>query len=150
MSRYLIFNPDQPGIVWAEVSKDGDTENVILHNIIQAMRRGKFTAKGYALLCVPNTRNRYGSLTAKKKDCVRLGELFVPKKNRGSNIGLAKIREQNRFKGRDWNRDRSNIRKQITSGTSISKIAKSLGVSPSALSKANKQHNLYSPQQPPC
>ena len=142
MIGYSIFHPHQPGIVWAEVTKEGDTENVILHNIIHAMRRGKYTDKGYALLCVPNTRNRFGSLIAKKKDCIRLGELFVPRKNRGSNIGLAKIREQNRFKGRDWNRDRSNITKQIASGVSISKIAKSLGVSPSALSKANKRHGL--------
>ncbi len=70
MRKYLIFDPSQPGIVRFDFSANGDTEDVILHNIIHAMKGGKFTEKGYALQCVPNIRNRYGSLIARKKDCI--------------------------------------------------------------------------------
>ena len=150
MTTYLIFHPSQPGIVWAELSKDGDTEHVILHNIIHAMKRGKFTKKGYALQCVPNIRNRYGSLIARKKDCIKLGELFAHKKNRGSNTGLAKITEENRFNGRDWESDRTTIESEVESGVSISQIARKLGVSPSALSKANKRYKFYARKKQPC
>ena len=150
MTKYLVFHPDQPGIVWAEVSKDGETENVIVQNIIQAMKRGKYTKKGYDVRCVPNTKDRYGSLTAKKKDCVKLGDLFAPKKNRGNSRGLYTIKGKDRFKGRNWEGDRPEIKKLIEVGMSVSEIARRLGVTPSALSKANKRHNLYPPKQAPC
>ncbi len=150
MRRYLIFDPLQPGIVMLEFSENGDTEDVILQNIIHAMRRGKHTEKGYALRCVPDIRNRYGSLIAKEKDCVKLGKLFAPRKNRGSNIGLRKIDEKNRCKGRDWETARLEIERMEATGFSVSKMARRLGVSPSTLSKANKRHNLYAPKQPPC
>ncbi len=150
MTKYLVFHPDQPGIVWAEVSKDGETENVIVQNIIQAMKRGKYTKKGYDIRCVPNTKDRYGSLTAKKKDCVKLGDLFAPKKNRGNSRGLYTIKDKDRFKGRNWERDRPEIERLIVGGFSVSQIARRLGVTASALSKANKRHNLYPPKQPPC
>jgi len=150
MTKYLIFHPGQPGIVWAEFSKNGDTENVILHNIIHAMKRGKFTEKGYALRCVPNIRNRFGSLVAKKADCVNLGELFVPKRNRGSNSGLSKITKENRFNGRDWESDRTTIESEVKDSVSISQIARRLGVTPSALSKANKRYKFYARKQQPC
>ena len=150
MTKYLVFHPDQPGIVWAEVSKDGETENVIVQNIIQAMKRGKYTKKGYDIRCVPNTKDRYGSLTAKKKDCVKLGDLFAPKKNRGNSRGLYTIKDKDRFKGRNWERDRPEIERLIDGGFSVSEMAKRLGVTASALSKANRRHNLYAPKQPPC
>ncbi len=150
MTNYLIFNSRCPGIVWVEFSRKGDTENVILHNIIHAMKRGKFTKEGYALQSVPNIRNRYGSLIAKKKDCVKLGELFAPKKNRGSNAGLSKIAEENRFNGRDWESDRTTIESEIENGVSISQIARKLGLSPSALSKANKRYKFYARKKQPC
>jgi len=150
MRRYLIFDPLQPGIVMLEFSESGDTEDVILQNIIHAMRRGKYTEKGYALRCVPDIRNRYGSLIAKENDCIKLGELFAPKKNRGSNIGLRKIDEKNRCKGRNWEITRPEIERMEATGFSVSKMARRLGVSPSTLSKANKRHNLYAPKQPPC
>ena len=148
MTTYLIFRP--AGIVWAEVSKDGETENVIVQNIIEAMKRGKYTKNGYDIRCVPNTKNRYGSLTAKKKDCAKLGELFALKKNRGSCKGLRTIKEADRFRGRNWESDRQHIRKLIDIGVSVSEVAKRIGVSPSTLSKANKRHNLYPPKQSPC
>jgi len=150
MSKYLIFRPGYPGFVWARVTKNGYTDNVILHNIIHAMKRGKYTEKGYALRCVPDVRNRCGSLIAKENDCIKLGELFAPKKNRGSNIGLRKIDEKNRCKGQDWETARLEIERMEATGFSVSKMARRLGVSPSTLSKANKRHNLYAPKQPPC
>ncbi len=150
MNRYLIFSPRYPGWIWARVSKDGETENVIVQNIILAMKRGKYTKKGYDIRCVPNTKDRYGFLTAKKKDCVKLGDLFAPKKNRGNSRGLYTIKDKDRFKGRNWERDRPEIERLIDAGFSVSSIAKQLGVTTSTLSKANKRHNLYAPKQPPC
>lgn len=151
MKKYLIFRPGYPGFIWAEVSADGETDNVIVHNIIHAMRRGLYTQKGYDLMLVPDTRNRHGSLTAKKKDCVKLGHLFAPKKNRGSDKGLITITAENRFKGKvDWEKKRSQIGRLLRQGKSVSEVARHFGVSPSTLSKANKRHNLYTPKHPPC
>jgi len=152
MKKYLIFDPAQPGVIWAEFLANGETEHVVLRNVIFFMRGGKFTEKGYAIQCVPDIRDRNGSLITKKKDCVKLGELFAPKKkNRGSNAGLIQISEKNRYKGKvDWERERTAIGKWINDGASVSKIARWLGVSPSTLSKANKRFDLYRPKQPPC
>jgi hypothetical protein len=150
MKKYLIFRPGYPGFIWAEITADGKTENVIVHNIIHAMKRGLYTKKGYDLLLVPDTRNSYGLLTAKKKDCVKLGHLFAPKKNRGSDKGLISLTAENRFKGRDWEADRPAIERMHKSGFSQSQMAKQLGVSPSTLSKANSRLKLYPPKTPPC
>lgn len=151
MKKYLIFRRNYPGFVWAEVSSDGETNNAIVHKIIQAMRRGRYTKQGYDLQCVPDTRNRYGALTARKKDCVSLGHLFAPRKNRGSDKGLVTIAEKDRYKGKvDWEQKRHRIGQLIRQGKSVSEVAKHFGVSPSALSHANKRHNLYTPKQPPC
>ena len=151
MTSYLMFQPNRPGLVWARVSPDGKTDNVIVHNIILAMKRGRYTKQGYDLQCVPDTRNRYGLLTARKKDCVKLGHLFAPRKNRGSDKGLITIAVENRFKGKvDWEKKRYLIGQLLRQGISISEVAKRFGVSPSTLSKANKRHNLYEPKQPPC
>ena len=151
MKKYLVFRPGYPGFVLAEVSSDGKTDNVIVHNIIQSMKRGRYTRKGYDLLLVPDTRNRYGLLTAKKKDCVKLGVLFAPRKNRGSDEGLITITEKNRYKGKvDWDKKRLLIGQLLRQGKSVSEVAKRFGVSPSTLSKANKRHDLYEPKQPPC
>ncbi len=87
------------------MSKDGETDNLEVQEIILDMKRGIYSEKDFNLRCVPDTRNRYGSLTAKKKDCVRLGDLFAPKKNRGSNKGLRSIKDKDRFKGRNWEGD---------------------------------------------
>ena len=107
--------------------------------------------KGYELLLVPDTKDRYGALTAKRKDCVKLGHLFAPKKNRGSDEGLIAIAEKDRYKGKvDWEQKRHLIGQLLQQGKSVSQVARYLGVSPSALSKANKRHNLYAPKQPPC
>ena len=151
MKNYLVFRPGYPGFVWAEVSLDGKTDNVIVHNIIQSIKRGKYTRKGYDLLLVPDTRDSYGALTAKKKDCVKLGSLFAPRKNRGSDKGLTTIAEKNRYRGKvDWDKKRLLIGQLLRQGKSVSEVAKRFGVSPSTLSKANKRHDLYEPKQPPC
>ena len=151
MKKYLVFSPKFPGFVWAEVSIDGKTDNPIVHNVIQSMKRGKYTKKGYELLLVPDTRDRYGALTAKKKDCIKLGSLFAPRKNRGSDKGLITISEKNRYKGKvDWEKKRPLIEQLLRQGKSVSEVAKRFGVSPSTLSKANKRHDLYPPKQPPC
>lgn len=145
-----MLHASQRGIVWAEFSKNGDTEHVILHNIIHAMKRGKFTKKGYGLRCVPNIKNRYGSLIARKKDCIKLGELFAPKKNRGSSAGLSNIAAKNRFIGRDWESDRTTNESEIENGVSISQIARNLDVTTSALSKGNKRYKFYARKKQPC
>jgi len=151
MTKYLIFHPSQPGIVWAKISADGKTDNIIIHNVIQAMKRGKYTKKGYDLQCVPDTRNRFGSLTAKKIDRVKLVHLFAPRKNRGSDEGLITIAAKNRYQGKvNWVKKRALIVQLLRQGKSVSEIARRFGVSPSTLSKANKKHNLYPPMQPPC
>jgi hypothetical protein len=150
MKKYLIFRPGYPGFIWAEISADGKTDNIIVHNIIQAMKRGKYTKKGYDIRCVPNSRNRYGSLTAKKKDCVKLGDLFALKRDRGNSKGLCTIKDKDRFKGRDWESDRTTIESEVKDGVSISQIARRLGVTPSALSKANKRYKFYARKQQPC
>ncbi len=132
------------------MSKDGETWNLEVLKIIRNMKRGIYSEKDFNLRCVPNTRNRFGSLTATKKDCVKLGDLFAPKKNRGISRGLYTIKDKDRFKGRNWEGDRPEIKKLIEGDFSVSEIARRLGVTPSALSKANKRHNLYAPKQPPC
>ena len=60
MQNYLIFHPSHHGLVWAEVTKAGDTTNTILAHIISKMRDGIFTDKGFNLRCVPNIRNKRG------------------------------------------------------------------------------------------
>ena len=132
------------------MSINGETDNPEVLEIIRDMKRGIYSEKDFNLRCVPNTRNRYGSLTAKKKDCVKLGHLFAPKRNRGSNTGLRAIDDKDRFKGRDWERDRLEIARLIDADFSVSRIAKRLGVTPSALSKANIRYKLYPRKKQPC
>ena len=149
MTSYLVFCPYQPGIVWAEVSKNGDSDNLIVQNIIHAMKRGKYTANGYAIRCVPNIRDSHGNLSS--KGATTLGALFAKPKNRGSDKGLISIAAEHRYKGKvDWEDKRSAIYQWMKNGVSVSAVARRLGVSPSTLSKANKRHNLYAPKQPPC
>ena len=150
MSNYLIFRPRYPGWIWARVSKIGETDNREVSEIIHNMKRGNYSEKDFNLRCVPDTRNRHGSLTAKKKDCVKLGVLFAPKKNRGSNKGLRTIKDKDRFKGRNWESDRPEIKKMIESDVSVSEIARRLGVTTSALSKANKRYKFYTRKKQPC
>ncbi len=132
------------------MSINGETDNPEVLEIIRDMKRGIYSEKDFNLRCVPNTRNRYGSLTAKKKDCVKLGHIFAPKRNRGSNAGLRAIDDKDRFKGRDWERDRLEIARLIDADFSVSRIAKRLGVTPSALSKANIRYKLYPRKKQPC
>ena len=149
MSKYLVFHPGQPGIVWAEVSKDGETENVIVHNIIQGIKRGKYTQKAYDIRCVPNVRDSHGNLSS--EGATTLGVLFKKPRNRGSNRGLRTIAPEHRYKGKvDWENKSSVISQWIKNGISVSEVAKRLGVSPSTLSKANKRHRMYPRKQPPC
>ncbi len=132
------------------MSINGETDNPEVLEIIRDMKRGIYSEKDVNLRCVPDTRNRYCSLTAKKKDCVKLGHLFAPKRNRGSNAGLRAIDDKDRFKGRDWERDRLEIARLIDADFSVSRIAKRLGVTPSALSKANMRYKLYPRKKQPC
>jgi len=146
---YLIFHPSYPGWIWAGVSENGDTENSVLRHIINRMRDGVYTKKGFNLRCVPDTKDKYGNLTAKKKDCTTLGKLFAPKKIKGSQVGLRTISEKNRYKGKvDWESNRQQITEWIDEGLSLGKISKRLNISPSTLSEANKRHGLYTPKSP--
>ena len=137
---YLIFHPSYPGWIWAEVNKDGETDNVILAHVISKMREGIYTKKGFNLRCVPNIRKKIGkkkkflALVAKKEDCTTLGKLFAPKKTKGSQIGLRTISEKDRYKGKiDWALKRQEITGWLDEGLSLWKIAKKLEVSPSDL-----------------
>ena len=111
------------------------------------MRRGVCTKAAYNLRLVPDTKDRRGNLTAKRKDCTTLGKLFARKKPSGSLDGLRIISEKNRFKGRDWEADRERIAEWSGSGVSVSEMARRLGVSQSTLSKANKRYGLYESKQ---
>ncbi len=137
-----------PGHIWAELTEDGETDHDVFSHIISKMRDGIYTEKAFKLRCVPDWRNKYGNLTAKKKDCVTLGELFAPKKRRGTNqSGLRTISEKDRYQGKvDWEAKRQQISDWIDEGLSLGQIAKRLGVSPSTLSEANKRHGLYTPK----
>ena len=150
IETYLIFHPKYPGLVSARVSADGDTENVRLKNIIEAMRRGIYTEKAFNLRCVPDWGYDQGNLLkAKEKDCTTLGKLFAPRKIRGCQVGLRTISEKDRYKGKvDWDSNRDQIAAWIGEGISLGKISKKLSVSPSALSEANKRYDLYTPKPP--
>jgi hypothetical protein len=90
--------------------------------------------------CVPNISN------PRRKDEITLEQLAtkIKPKNRGSNEGLRSITAENRFKGKvDWEAARPQIEQWLNAGFSIGQIAKKLGVSQSALSKANKRFGLY-------
>ena len=146
---YVIFHPSYPGWIWAEVNKDGETENGTLAHIISRMREGVYTKSGFNLRCVPNTKDKYGNLTAKKKDCTTLGKLFAPRKTKGSQIGLRTISEKDRYKGKvDWDSNRQQITEWIDEGLSLGKISRRLNISPSTLSEANKRYGLYAPKSP--
>ncbi len=158
---YLIFHPSYPGWIWAEVNKDGETDNEILAHIISKMREGIYTKKAFNLRCVPNIQKKIGkpakrgepskrkvlALVAKAKDCTTLGKLFAPKKIKGSQIGLRTISEKDRYKGKiDWESNRQQIVDWIDEGLSLGQIAKKLNISPSTLSKANIRYGLYTPK----
>jgi len=152
---YLIFHPSYPGWIWAEVNKDGDTDNKILAHIISKMREGIYTRKAFKLRCVPNIQRKIGkpskpqvlALVAKKSDCTTLGKLFAPKKTRGNQVGLKTISEKDRYKGKiDWESKRQQIVDWIDEGLSLGQIAKKLNISPSTLSKANIRYGLYTPK----
>ena len=157
---YLVFHPAHKGLIWGLVDRDGtarfpsdpwfpDGENIVLSNIIKSMKRGVYTEKGHKLLCVPDIRNKYGSLIAKKKDSTTLGKLFAPKKARGIQTGLKSISEKNRYRGKvDWESKRGQIAAWLGEGISRGKIARRLKVSPSTLSEANKRFGLYPPKPP--
>ena len=117
--------------------------------IISKMRKGVYTKKAFNLRCVPDTRDKHGNLTAKKKDCTTLGKLFAPRKIKGSQIGLRTISEEDRYKGKvDWESNRQKITDWMDEGMSLRKISRQLNVSPSALSEANKRYGLYTPKSP--
>ena len=153
-AMYLIFHPSYPGWIWAEVTEDRETDNAILANIINKMREGIYTKKGFNLRCVPNIQKKIGkkrkslALVAKKSDCTTLGKLFAPKKAKGSQIGLRTISEKDRYKGKvDWESNRHQITDWLSDGWSLWKIAKQLNISPSTLSEANKRYGLYDPRK---
>ena len=159
---YIVFHPSHPGLILVEIDRDGSAwfsddpwlpspggEHIVFTNIIESMKRGVYTKKGYDQWCIPNTRDKHGNLTAKKKDCTTLDKLFAPRKSRGSQVGLRAISEEDRYKGKvDWESNRGRIGAWIAEGISRGKIAGRLGVSPSTLSEANKRFGLYPPKKP--
>ena len=150
MTGYIIFHPKYPGWEWTRLTPEGQADNPKFQPVIDLMKQGIYTQKGYDLRCVPDTTNGNGLLTARTKDCVSLGHLFAPKKDRGSNVGLRPIIEPDRFRGRNWEADRARIERLLRKGYSISRIARLLGVSPSTLSKANRRYHFYEKRGFPC
>ena len=69
IETYFIFHPSYPGLIWGRVSKNGGTENTLLREIINSMRRGVYTKKAFNLRCVPDWGyDGKNILTAKAKD----------------------------------------------------------------------------------
>ena len=89
----------------------------------------------------------------KQKDGKTLEQLVwasrpVKRRGRAVTANLKPISAENRFKGKvDWEKEKERIRVWLREKYSLSSIADKLGVSPSALSKANKIYGLYEPRQ---
>ena len=49
VQNYLIFHPSYPGWIWAEVNKDGETDNKILSSIISKIPESVYSKKGSQL-----------------------------------------------------------------------------------------------------
>jgi DNA invertase Pin-like site-specific DNA recombinase len=146
---WIVFRPDQPGLIWGEIEADGSSDNPVLNRIVSDMRHGKFKAGAYDLLLVPNCKDENGNLNAKKKDCTKLGKEFAPKANRGSNSGLKSITPDKRYRGKvDWEAERPRIKSWFASGLTRGAIARRLSVRPSTLSEANNRYDLLPPGEP--
>jgi hypothetical protein len=145
----LVYHPQYPGIEWFRVIRGraytcqsrSRREFFAGNTIINQIERGVSMPAARALKCVPDIAR------TKKKDERTLGALFAPNKPRGSLVGLQTISEEHRFKGKDWEQARTRISGWDGERRSVGWMAKQLGVTPSALSKANKIYGLYKPRQ---
>ena len=130
------------GVMLGKVS---DTGRIITGNdqfalVIDQVKRGIGNARAKSLQCFPDIPK------VKKNDVLTLQQLIGKPERRGPGKpeNLKPIQEADRYKGKiDWEEKRGFIQEQIHAGTSLMAIAKKLGVSPSALSKANKKYSLY-------
>jgi hypothetical protein len=147
-NSYLIFSDTHIGFVLAEANPDGTSDRLSFENgVIPSIMEGRGNDRALQLICVPNKRDKHGYLS--RKDATTLGELFSKPKNRGNNAGLRNISPKDRWGGKiNWEKERPAISKQIRDGSSISEIARRLGISTSALSKANNLYKLYPKQRP--
>lgn len=157
--KYIVNWPKYRGWPWARINEKGKVvgdrysvggknDSILLANIIASMKRGIYTDAGHKIKAFQYEDNRWGWPHAKRKNETTLGQLFAPKRARGDLKGLKPITEANRYKGKiDWEAERQHITDWVAEGLSLGQIAKRLGVSPSALSKANKRFNLYPPQK---
>lgn len=142
--NYSIQHPQQLGFVIGMVSDNGAVISGDGHIfiLIDQITRGLATSTAKKLRCIPDLPK------VKDKDVTTLGALLgASKKSRGCIDNLKTIQEADRFKGKiNWQRQRKNISQWIASGLTLTAISKNLGVSRSALSKANKRFDLYPPK----
>ena len=142
-NTYTVFNPDPdyPGFINGVIDDKGKvlegSDKLAL--VIDQIQRGIGNKKALAVRCAPNIPR------VKKKDMTTLGKLFAPQNFRGklNKQNLKPIPEKDRYKGRDWEKDRRPIKIMDDKGFSVTQMAKELGVTKQALSAANKRYSLY-------
>ena len=144
--NYLIPRATLSGVMLGKIT---DTGRILKGNdqfalVIDQVIRGIGTSPANNLRCIPD------SPKVKKKDIKSLRQLIGKPERRGPGKpeNLKPIQEADRYKGKiNWEDERDFIKSQISDGISLMSIAKNLGVTPSAMSKANKKYGLYSPRQ---
>lgn len=168
MTTYTVFSPDYVNFPLGVINHNGNILSGVraLDVIIANAKKGSVSYKANNLLCVPDIER------PKEKDLISLGALLgspnEPKdRNFVSNLlkrflidevkevekkDLLKrsIKSGNRYMSKiDWTSDRvkNQVQGLLAQGKSLSYIARHLGVSRSALTKANERHNyrLYIP-----
>lgn len=75
VKKYVIFDTNQPGIVWATITDRLNTQNDVLAFIVKKMQAGKYTKAAKNLRLVPDTRDSGIFKRTKKSQCITLGEL---------------------------------------------------------------------------
>ena len=111
-----------------------------LQSVVNGIRAGRGTDKGMSIVCIPDEGE---ALSRTKRTTLK--KLSAPGMQReAERSGLITISEANRFKGKvDWPRVAADVRRWRDKGLSVGLIAKRLGVTISALSKANSRFGLY-------
>jgi len=120
------------------ISKDGIEKLIDIIDAVTLVKQGKGTLIENNLRCIPDWLDH-----PKSKDVITLKKLVGKYHPRGNQSGLRTILPKDRFKGRDWERERIRIRGWRRQGWGIRRIAKELKVSPSTLSMANRKFQLY-------
>ena len=135
--RITIFDPRLPGFTLGEVNEKGKgfcDGDIVAENIVRAIEKGIGTPSALRLRTDVKHKGKW----------LTLGDIFAPKKNRGTNIAH-KIQAEHRYKGKvDWQKKKKTIQRWLTyDKKSLAEIASLLGVTKSTLSKANVKYDIY-------